>query len=53
MTDPPPLHFSSDALEAMARQLEASGRYKILRQFERNTLAIRTHPVRTAAARSG
>lgn len=50
MTDPPPLHFSSDALEAMARQLEASGRYKILRQFERNTLAI---PVNVATLRWG
>lgn len=39
MIDPPPLHSSPEALEAMARQLEASGRYKILRQFERNTLA--------------
>jgi len=38
MTDPAPTLPDTEALEAMARQLEASGRYRLLRRFEGCTL---------------
>ncbi len=37
VTDPVPCPVDTEALEAMARQLEASGRYRLLRRFDTNT----------------
>ncbi len=45
MTDAEPPFADTETLEAMARQLEASGRYRLLRRFEACTLA----PVANAA----
>lgn len=45
MTDLEPATPDLEALEAMARQLEASGRYRLLRRFETSTLA----PIANAA----
>ena len=50
MTDPEPPLLDIQALEAMARQLEASGRYRLLRRFEECTL---TKPTDPASLRSG
>ena len=44
MTDPEPTLPDTEALEAVARQLEASGRYRLLRRFEGCTLAPPSDP---------
>ena len=44
MTDPEPSLADPEALEAMARQLEASGRYRLLRRFEGCTLSTPSDP---------
>ena len=44
MTDPEPSPSEIEALEAMARQLEASGRYRLLRRFEGCTLTPASDP---------
>jgi DNA polymerase-3 subunit epsilon len=44
MTDPQPPSPNPEALETMARQLEASGRYRLLRRFEGCTLSTPSDP---------
>lgn len=44
MIDSEPPLLDTEALEAMARQLEASGRYRLLRRFGGNTLTPITNP---------